>query len=137
MRCLIDANIILDVISDREPFVTDSSVIWKMCETGQIEGYISALTFADLVYVLRKEMDPEEIETLYEFLRLIFYVAELNEDILSKASAMRWPDYEDAIQSATASRIRADYIISRNVKDYKDSKIVALTPGEMIGLSLS
>ena len=136
MRCLIDANIILDVISDREPFVTDSSVIWKMCETGQIEGYISALTFADLVYVLRKEMDPEEIETLYEFLRLIFYVAELNEDILSKASAMRWPDYEDAIQSATASRIRADYIISRNVKDYKDSKIVALTPGEMIGLSL-
>lgn len=40
MVLLIDANIILDVLLNRSEFVRDSSIIWKLCETGQIKGYI-------------------------------------------------------------------------------------------------
>ena len=132
MRCLIDANVLLDVLASREPFVEDSSRIWKLCETDQINGYISALTFADLVYVLRKELDPEKIENVLNSLKLIFTFTELNENDLSDASALRWNDYEDAIQSVTASRIKADCIITRNVKDFKNSSVMAFTPSEVL-----
>ena len=50
MVLLIDANIILDVLLNRQEFVKDSSMVWKLCETGKAKGYVSALTFANLVY---------------------------------------------------------------------------------------
>jgi predicted nucleic acid-binding protein len=132
MHCLIDANVLLDVLANREPFVEDSSKIWKLCETQQLDGYISALTFADLVYVLRKELDPQKIENVLNSLKLIFTFTELNEKDLSDAAALKWNDYEDAIQSVTASRIKADCIITRNVKDFKNSSVTAFTPSEIL-----
>jgi hypothetical protein len=51
---------------------------------------------------------------------------------LSNAAALKWKDYEDAIQSVTVSRIKADYIITRNVKDYKNSAVMAFTPAELL-----
>ncbi len=62
MKLLIDANILLDVLQNREPHVQASSVIWKLCETEKVKAYVSALTFADLVYIMRKELDPKKIE---------------------------------------------------------------------------
>ena len=62
MRLLIDGNIILDVLQKREPHFEDSAKIWKLCETEQAQGYVSVLTFANLVYVMRRELDPEQIE---------------------------------------------------------------------------
>lgn len=64
MRLLIDANILLDVLQKREPYFHDSSLIWKLCETNSAEGYVSSLTFANLIYVMRKELTPEKIEEL-------------------------------------------------------------------------
>lgn len=56
MVLLIDANIILDVLLNRPEFVKESSLVWKLCETEQAKGYISALTFANLVYIMRKQL---------------------------------------------------------------------------------
>ena len=61
MVLLIDANIILDVLLNRPEFVKESSLVWKLCETEQAKGYISALTFANLVYIMRKQLTPEKI----------------------------------------------------------------------------
>ncbi len=49
---------------------------------------------------------------------------------LMEAVNMKWRDFEDAVQSAAASRIHADYIITRNTKDFQDSPIPAITPEE-------
>lgn len=132
MRLLIDANILLDVLQKREPYVHNSSLIWKLCEIGSIEGYISSLTFANLIYVMRKEVSPEKIEELLRLLKLIFKLADLTVSDITKASEMRWTDFEDAVQSATAERIHADCILTRNVRDFKDSRIVAFTPEEYL-----
>lgn len=132
MRLLIDANILLDVLQKREPYVHNSSLIWKLCEIGSIEGYISSLTFANLIYVMRKEVSPEKIEEILRLLKLIFKLADLTVSDITKASEMRWTDFEDAVQSATAERIHADCILTRNVRDFKDSRIVAFTPEEYL-----
>ncbi len=132
MRCLIDTNIILDVLADRKPFKSVSSSVWKLCETRQIEGCISTLSFADIVYILRKELNPEKIEDILNMLRLIFTFIELTELDLANAAQKEWNDYEDAIQSATAQRIKADCIITRNIKDYTSSSVTAYTPEELL-----
>lgn len=132
MKVLIDGNILLDVLERREPFYKDSSLVWKLCETGQTDGCISALTFADLVYIMRKELDPVRIKDVLTRLSMIFSVEGLLPWDLLKAAELEWKDYEDAIQSVTASRISADGIITRNVKDYKDSIVQAMTPEEFL-----
>ena len=132
MRLLIDANIVLDVLQKREPYWKDSSVIWKLCETEQAEGYISTLTFANLMYVMRRELDPAQIRDVLDKLRLIFRFADFTAADLEKAAEMGWEDFEDAIQAATAERIMADSIITRNVRDFRNSKVIAFTPSEYI-----
>lgn len=129
---LIDGNILLDVLQKRDPHFKDSSKVWKLCETEQAEGYVSALTFANLVYVMRKELDPDKIEDVLKKLSLIFRFTELSVADMNNAAGMKWDDYEDALQTATAKRIRADYIITRNVRDYRQSEITAFTPTEFL-----
>ncbi len=132
MRLLIDGNIILDVLQNREPHVVDSAKIWKLCETDQVEGYVSGLTFSNLVYIMRKELSPEKINEVFKSLGLIFRFTDLTVSDLAKAAEQQWDDFEDALQAATAERIHADNIITRNVKDFKQSKIVAFTPTEFL-----
>ncbi|MCD8148344.1 MAG: PIN domain-containing protein [Clostridiales bacterium] len=132
MKLLIDANVILDVLQDRQPHVEASSIIWKMCETDQAKGCISALTFANMVYVMRKELEPEKTEEVLKALSLIFDFVDLSASDLSHAARLKWADFEDALQSVTAERIHADYIVTRNVKDFTRSKVLAFTPSELI-----
>lgn len=132
MKLLIDANILLDVLQNRESFVKESSVIWKLCETGKAEGFVSSLTFANLVYIMRKELDPAAIEDVLQKLGLIFRFADLKASDITDAAKLHWDDFEDAVQSVTAMRIGADYIITRNIRDFSKSRITAFTPTELI-----
>lgn len=106
-------------------------MIWKLCETEQVTGYVSTLTFANLVYVMRKELTPEKIEGTLQTLNLIFEFADFNASDSIHAAGMRGDDYEDAVQCAVAQRIHADYIITRNIWDFRKSKVMAFTPGEL------
>ena len=99
---------------------------------GQAEGIVSARTFANLVYVMRKELGPEKIEEVCKLLSLIFHFADFSVSDMNRAAEMKWKDFEDAIQSATAERVSAAYLITRNVKDFSKSKVPALTPAEFL-----
>ena len=132
MRLLIDANILLDVLQNRVPYSHDSSLIWKLCETDSTEGYISSLTIANLIYVMRKELTPKKIEEVLQQLKLIFQLTDLSVSDITKAAEMKWADFEDAVQSIIAERIHADCIITRNVRDFKESRIIAFTPTEYL-----
>ena len=90
------------------------------------------LTFANLVYVLRKELSPEMVDETLKTLSLIFTFEDLKGSDLVAASSLQWNDFEDALQSVTAERIGADYIITRNIKDFKGSRIPAFTPSEYL-----
>ena len=132
MKVLIDTNIILDVLCNRKDFAADSAKVFKLCEVKKITGYISALSITNIVYIMRKELDTEKIKKILEQLSLIFEIVDLKADDLKRASTLDFNDYEDAIQSTQARRIKADYIITRNIKDYSKSKIMAIKPSELI-----
>ena len=132
MVLLIDANVILDVLLNRSEFVKDSSLIWKLCETEKAKGYLSSLTFANLVYIMRKQLDPEKIGDVFRKLNLIFEFVDFSVSDLTRAVEMKWPDFEDAVQSVTADRVHADYIITRNVRVFSASRVIAFTPSELL-----
>ena len=125
-------NIVLDVLLNRPEFVKDSSMIWKLCETEQAKGYISTLTYANMMYVMRKQLSPDQIEEAFRKLNLIFEFADFSPAVLERAVNMKWKDFEDAVQSATAESVHADYIITRNLKDFTQSKVMAFTPTELL-----
>lgn len=83
MKVLIDTNIILDVLCKRNGFFEDSEKIFKLCEVKKIEGYISALSIPNIVYIMRKELDAEKIKEVLQNLSLIFNSN--NSDYLKKA----------------------------------------------------
>lgn len=132
MKVLIDTNIILDVLCKRHDFYEDSAKIFKLCEVKKISGVISALSIPNIMYILRKELDADKTREILDSLMLIFSVADLKADDLKKAAAMGFKDYEDAIQSACAVRIKANYIVTRNIKDFADSRVTAIKPSELL-----
>lgn len=132
MRLMIDANILLDVLCKREPNYIASSNVWKLCETGKCTGYVSVLSFANIIYIMRKELHPEKIESILKQLALIFDFADLTENILVNASKLKWDDFEDAVQFCSAQKLGADHIITWNIKDYINSDITAITPSEFL-----
>ena len=134
MNLILDTNIILDVLQKRVPHYLSSQKIWRFCENKNVVGYISTLTFANLIYVLRKNTTPNDIESIYQILAGIFVFADLTEQHISTATHLHWKDFEDALQYATAVEVKADYIITRNKKDFEGSDIPCLTPSDFCDL---
>ena len=132
MKILIDTNVILDVLCDRTDFVENSSKIWKLCEVEKIDGYISALSIPNIVYILRKELTPEKTQQIIEQLFMIFHIADLKSSDIRKAANMKTSDYEDAIQMVCAQRMKVDFIVTRNIKDFIESKVPAMKPDELL-----
>lgn len=132
MKVLIDTNVILDVLCARKDFLEDSSKVWRYCEVNKIDGYISALSVPNIVYILRKELTPEKTQEIINRIFLIFQVTDLKANDLKKAASIKSNDYEDSIQMICANRIKADFIITRNIKDFNLSKVPAIKPSELI-----
>lgn len=81
---------------------------------------------------MRKELDPEQTKEILHTLTMVFSVVELRESDLLKAAELSFGDYEDAIQSVCASRVQADYIVTRNGKDFVNSAVPAVSPAGLL-----
>lgn len=133
MKVLIDTNVILDLLCDRKAYADDASRVFKLCEVKKIEGVVSALSIPNIVYIMRKELDGERIREIIGQLSMIFTIADLKSEDILKAATLPINDFEDALQSVCASRVKADFIITRNVKDFAHSSVPAIKPAELFG----
>ena len=132
MKILIDTNILLDVFYKRENLYETSLNVFKLCETKIVEGYISSLSIANIIYIMRKELNNSKINSLIKKLSLIFNIVDLTVCDLLKATEIDYSDYEDALQCVEASRLKLEYIITRNTKDFIHSNVRAITPQNFI-----
>lgn len=131
MKILIDTNVILDVLCGRPGFVDDSLKVFRYCEANKITGCVSALSIPNIMYIMRKELDNEKIKDILNTLTLLFTIVDLRESDLIKGADLDFSDYEDALQSVCASRVKANYIVTRNIKDFKNSSVPAIKPSEL------
>jgi len=133
MRLLLDTNIIIDVLTKRDGYEASLSLI-KHCELGRVEGFVSATTVTDVVYVLRKYLPPADVRDALQTILLIVDVAGVSKGDISAAFLTEMRDFEDAVQSACALRIGAAYIVTRNLKDFEKSAVPAISPNAMLDI---
>ncbi len=134
MKVFIDTNILLDVLSRREPFYTEAATVWSLAETGEIEGLVSAISFNNIYYIVRKLKDRATAETALRFLRDVFRIVAPDEQIINQSIDAGFSDFEDAVQFHSAIRSKASYLITRNPADFPRSPISILSPGEFLAV---
>lgn len=133
IRLFLDTNIIVDVITKRKGY-EDSLQILRYCETTRAVGWISAISVTDVMYILRKYGTPKTVREAIQTLLAIVDLADvLKSDILS-AFGGNMQDFENAAQASCARRVKAEYIITRNFKDFRASSVPAISPGEALKL---
>lgn len=132
VKVLLDTNIIIDVALERQPYFEASEQILSLVEQGRVEGYISASTFSDLYYIIRKDKGRE---LTLEFLRNILTfckIATVNQQAIEVALNANFHDLEDAIQYGTAVINQLDAIVTRNPQDFTVVTPRIITPTLLI-----
>lgn len=129
----IDTNILMDIFSNREPFVKMSLKIYILGSQKQIQLYTSSNTITTLHYLLKKYIDEEKIRMALEQVLENIQIIPVDANIIRKSLKSNHKDFEDAIQIISAQSIHSmDCIITRDLKDYKNSEIKVFTPDEFL-----
>jgi len=132
MNIFIDANVLLDVLAKREPFYDDSAAVWTLAEQGKVRGMISALSVANIYYVVSRLQNRAVALRTARQLRDTFKLVALDSQILNQAIDADFKDFEDAVQYFSALRADAVCIISRNQGHFPSSDVPALSPKEFL-----
>lgn len=130
MKLLIDLNIILDYLEDRTPFADAAE---NIIENKRNQLFVSAHMITTAFYQMR-DHGIEAQNNALNFIFDNFTVVPCNKKILSDARALEFTDHEDAVVAAAAKKAKCAYIITRNKRDFANSPVPVLTPGEFLTL---
>lgn len=133
MDILIDTNVLLDVFLQRQSFQDYSEKVFRLCVEKKCRGIIAAHSFTDMFYLMRKFFERNDLRELLLKLTEHFEVSSLDKRKLQNGLLRNdFTDFEDCLQDESAIDLLADYIITRNTKDFENSRIPAITPEEFI-----
>lgn len=128
----VDTDIILDLLTRRDPFYMAAARLFSLVERGEVEASVSSLTFANLFYILRKELSgPRAVEVLKK-LRMLVAVLPVDDRTISRALDAGFRDFEDAVQYHTALEAGISVLLTRNGRDYPHPAITVCTAEEFL-----
>jgi predicted nucleic acid-binding protein len=132
-KLFIDTNIVIDLLSRREPYFLEAATLFSLADKKQISITASSLTIANTSYVLLRQMDSRKAKSILRKIRLVVGILALNDKIVDLAlNDETLPDFEDVLQYFTALENGQDLIITRNLKDFKGSKLPVMTANQFI-----
>ena len=132
-KLFIDTNIVIDLLSRRQPFYEEAATLFSLADKKQIILTVSSLTIANASYALLKQLDSTKAKSILRKLRLIVKVLPLDDKIVGLAlNDENFSDFEDGLQYFTAIENLQDIIITRNLKDFKSSKLPVMTARQFI-----
>lgn len=132
MKALVDTNVILDVLLDREPFSEGASILLSKIEQSEIIGFVCATTITTIHYLITKALGPQAATRPIQSLLSLFVIAPVNRVVLESAAASKFKDFEDAILHEAALHAGAQYIVTRNIADFTKSKLPVYGPFEFL-----
>lgn len=132
MRVLIDTNIVLDFLQEREPFVEDAARLFKRIDAGEIEGFIAATTITNIYYIVQKAAGTAAAEDAIIQVLSDLQICTVDRAILEQAVALSFRDFEDAVQYACAIAHSVDAIVTRDISGFVDAEIPVKLPRELI-----
>ncbi|MCD6294982.1 MAG: PIN domain-containing protein [Deltaproteobacteria bacterium] len=125
---------ILDVPLDRVPFSEHAADLMPKVERSEINGLLCATTVTIIHYLLSKFLDKEEAIKSINSLMALLEVASVNRLVIENALKAKFTDFEDSVLHESARHAGVEYIVTRNIKDFKKSKIPAFTPTEFLSM---
>jgi predicted nucleic acid-binding protein len=130
---MIDTNIILDVLLEREPFFEQSRNVLNLCESKDIYGFISASTATDIFYIIRKALGStdEAYTALGHILNIVKVLTVTNDDV-NQAFLQKSKDFEDCLLATCAKSNKCNGIVTRNKKDFLSFDITLYSPDEIV-----
>jgi len=131
-RVFIDTDVIIDIAIARKPFVESGASLLSKIEAGIFDGFTSSVIFTNVYYIHKKLSSHEIAVSFLKKLRLILKVLPVDDLIIQKGLESGMKDFEDSVQYFTSTKNRIDYIITRNVEDFKNSIIKVHTPEEFL-----
>jgi len=133
-KILVDTNIVIDLLSKREKFYEAASKLFTLADKKEVELAVSSLTFANTYYLLSKELTTEKAKEVLRKFKLLVKVLPMDDKIIALALNSEFNDFEDAIQYYTAIEDKYEIIVTRNLKDFKLSKIPVMTAGDYLAM---
>jgi predicted nucleic acid-binding protein len=134
VKLLLDINVVMDVFLLRVPFVLDSAPLLAAVDDGKAEGYVAAHTVTTAYYLIAKNQGVQNARAaVAELLRMLRVVPAERAD-LHQALGLGWSDFEDAVQAVCASKVGADFIVTRDLQDFRASPIPAHEPAYVLSL---
>ena len=132
-KLFVDTNIVIDLLSRREPFFEEAAELFTLADKKHVELSVSSLTIANTSYALLRQMDYNKATSILSKLRLILKVLPLDDKIIGLAlNDETFSDFEDGLQFFTAIENEQELIITRNLKDFKNSKLPTMTAKQFI-----
>ena len=128
-KLFVDSDVVIDFFTDRKPHANPASELFGLNEQGNVRLYLSAVSIINIYYIVRRFLGHkktfEVVETLTEMTEI---VGTTKKEII-QALNNNFTDYEDSVQYSSALTIKdLDVIITRNIKDYRNSSIAVMTP---------
>lgn len=132
MKVFLDANVLIDVVQNRTDFVEASSKVLQLGLDGECELNASDITFTTVSYYARKNRTKEQLYEVLQSLRDFIDIAPSGKTAIDWALQQKSKDFEDSIQYYNALRSGAEYIVSRNVRDYPFNDIPVVSPHDFL-----
>ena len=131
-KIFVDTDIIYDLLAKREPHYQSAAYLFTKADEGRIQIFISALSIANIHYLLSKQLSTLEAKQILRKFRLLVHIVPLNEKIIDLALNSDFSDFEDAIQYYCALENDIELLLTRNLRDYKKAQIVTMTAQDYI-----
>ncbi len=128
-KLFVDSDVVIDFFTDREPHANPASELFELNEQGVIKIFLSAISINNIYYIVRRFLGHKKTIEVIEFLTDMTEIVGTTRSEIIQALKNDFSDYENSVQYSSALTIQGlDAIITRNIKDYKNSKIAVMTP---------
>lgn len=133
-KVFADSDIVLDLLTGRVPHHLAAAALFSSAEKGKVKVYVSSLTFANVHYVLSRQLNADKARNILATFKTLVTVLAVNDIIVERALSSEFKDFEDALQYHTALEHHLGVLLTRNLKDYKKAQIRVFTAQQYLKL---
>ena len=132
-KVFVDTNILVDLLADRKPFSKFAIELFDLDEKNKVNLFTSSHSYATTHYLLKKYMSEADLRSILISLLDFIELVSIDVSIIKRSLLSKHKDFEDAIQIFAANAVdNLDFIVTRNLKDFKDAGVTVLPPDELL-----
>lgn len=132
MRVLLDTNVLIDFFGKRPAYYDEAVKLKAAAFFGDIEAWATANSLTDVFYVLSKNQKSSAIQKMFLASKDTLHICSVTPEDIYATAEQEWQDFEDGLVDICAQKLRADYLLTRDIKGFAQAKSPVRTPAEFL-----